>query len=70
MSDDLGPIAEALRRAVPPMPRDGPRRDLWPDLARRMTGRRVPWFDWMVGAAAVAASVGLPAVVPTLLYLL
>lgn len=70
MSDDLGPIKEALRRAVRPMPQAGPRRDLWPDLARRMTGHRVAWFDWMVAAAAVGASVGLPAVVPTLLYLL
>lgn len=70
MSDDLEAIKVALRRAVPPMSEEGPRRDLWPDLARRMTDRPVAWFDWIVAAAAVAASIGLPAVMPTLLYLL
>lgn len=35
-----------------------------------MTDRPVAWFDWIVAAAAVAASIGLPAVMPTLLYLL
>lgn len=70
MSEDLDRIKDALRRAVPPMAQEGLRRDLWPDLARRMTARQVVWFDWIIGAAALAASVGLPAVVPMLFYLL
>ena len=70
MSEDIGRIRELLRRGVPPVREEGLRRDLWPDVVRRMTARQVAWFDWIVAAAAVAASVGLPTVVPTLLYLL
>lgn len=70
MNEGLDAVKAALQRAVPPMPEQRPRRDLWPGVVRRMTVRRVTWFDWIVAAAAVAASVGLPAVVPTLLYLL
>lgn len=70
MIDDVERLKDVLRRTVPPMPEEAPRRDLWPDVVRRMTVHRVPWFDWMIAAAAVAASVALPAVGPTLLYLL
>ena len=70
MNDDVGRIKDVLRPGVPPTPEEGLQRDLWPDVVRRMTVRRVAWFDWIVAAAAVAASVGLPTVVPTLLYLL
>lgn len=70
MSDDIGRITAALRRAFPPVPEEGPRRDLWPDVMRRVTARRIDWFDWIVAAAAVGVSLGLPTVVPALLYLL
>lgn len=73
MNEDLGPIRAALRRGIPPRGAEAPRRDLWPDLARRLGRRsaaRVHWFDWIVAAGAVTAAVALPEVFPTLLYLL
>lgn len=72
MTRDLEGITEALRRAMPPVRVEGPRRDLWPDVARRMSGRPsgITWLDWVAGASAIAASLAVPTVIPTLLYLL
>ena len=73
MNEDLSRIKEALRRGVPARGAEVPRRDLWPDVARRLavrSGARVHWVDWIVAAAAVTAVVALPEVFPTLLYLL
>jgi hypothetical protein len=73
MIEDLKGIQEALRRAVPSLGGEAPRRDLWPDLARRMAGSReprVPWLDWIVAAGITAGAVAVPDVAPPLLYLL
>lgn len=74
MSQDLDDIKGALRRALPPIRDDGPplRRDLWPEIARRVHRRpwRITWVDWVAAAAAILAAASAPAMVPALLYLL
>lgn len=46
------------------------RRDLWPEMVRRMEQgeRRVPWFDWALLAAATACLLFVPQMIPMLLY--
>ena len=61
---------ETLRGAIPAMPREELRRDLWPDMLRRMKRPqvRVPWFDWALLGVAGAAAIFFPALIPALLY--
>ena len=61
---------ETLRGAIPRMPREELRRDLWPDMLRRMKQPqvRVPWFDWALLGVAGAAAIFFPALIPALLY--
>jgi hypothetical protein len=67
-------IREELREAVPPLDafENGAelRRDLWPDMLRRLERPRVrvPWFDWALLATAGAAAIFFPALIPALLY--
>ena len=72
MSQDFDAIKSVLRRAVPPIRDDGPRRDFWPHIAQRMSRRRwrITWVDWVAAAAALLAAASAPAMVPALLYLL
>jgi hypothetical protein len=52
-------IREALKKAIPPVSTDL-RRDLWPDVLRKLDTRpvavpwyRVPWYDWaLIGVSA------------------
>jgi hypothetical protein len=46
------------------------RRDLWPTVVRRIEkgDRGVPWFDWVLLGAAAACAIGLPHMIPMLLY--
>ena len=49
-------IREALRRAIPPVADRELKRDLWPQMLRRLEERpgQVLWFDWaLVGALAM-----------------
>jgi hypothetical protein len=59
-----------LREALPPLAQPELRRDLWPDMLRRLEEKpvRVAWFDWALLAAAGAAMVFFPGVIPALLY--
>jgi hypothetical protein len=45
-------------------------RDLWPQMLRRLDAHpfRVPWFDWALAAATVAALLLFPGAIPALLY--
>lgn len=45
------------------------RRDLWPEVLRRVEERqvRVPWFDWALAAAATTCLLLFPRVIPALL---
>lgn len=66
-------IRELLKSAVPPLRQAELESDLWPAMLRRLEERpgvlgRVAWLDWGLAAAAVAAFVFFPAVIPALLY--
>lgn len=72
MTDHETDLARLLRRAVPPLGAEQPRRDLWNEVRARLDQRerRMPWFDWAIAAAAAMGLAALPEVLPTLLYLL
>jgi hypothetical protein len=72
-ADEFAAMREKLRSAVPPLVEleneAELRRDLWPDMLRRLERPvRVPWFDWALLAAASAAAIFFPALIPALLY--
>jgi hypothetical protein len=73
-ADEFADVRRELRDAVPPIDELGPgaelRRDLWPDMLRRLERPqvRVPWFDWALLATAGAAAIFFPALIPALLY--
>jgi hypothetical protein len=73
-SDEFSDMREMLRDALPVLEQPELRRDLWPQMLRRMEERdlpaltRVPWFDWALLAAAGAALVFFPGLIPALLY--
>jgi hypothetical protein len=51
-------IREALKQSFPPVKTEL-RRDLWPDVLRKVDARQegVPWYDWvLVGLSAVIFS--------------
>jgi hypothetical protein len=73
-AEEFAAIRERLRDALPPLDRMGLeaelRRDLWPEMLRRLGQPqvRVPWFDWALLATAGAATIFFPALIPALLY--
>jgi hypothetical protein len=66
---ELRNLREVLKRGMGPA-RTELRRDLWPKTLRRIEERRqhVPWFDWVLAAAATACMLLFPHVIPVLLY--
>ena len=73
-ADEFASMRDRLREAIPPLDalENGAelRRDLWPDMLRRLERPRVrvPWFDWALLATAGAAAIFFPALIPALLY--
>jgi hypothetical protein len=72
---EFADIRDELRKALRPIDELGSgaelRRDLWPDMLRRLEQAstvRVPWFDWALLATAGAAAIFFPALIPALLY--
>jgi len=63
-------LREQLRATLQPLAEPELRRDLWPDMLRRMEQKpvRLPWFDWALLATASAAMAFFPALIPALLY--
>ena len=61
-----------LQREFPPLQNARLRRDLWPQMLRRVDAQpeplRVPWFDWALAAAVAAALLLFPNTIPALLY--
>jgi hypothetical protein len=68
--DEFVELRRKLRDALPPLTQPELRRDLWPEMLRRMKQRpvRVPWFDWALLAVAGAALAFFPRLIPALLY--
>jgi hypothetical protein len=73
--DEFADLRESLRGAIAPVRElengTEQRRDLWPDMLRRLEQAptiRVPWFDWALLGVAGAAAIFFPALIPALLY--
>jgi hypothetical protein len=62
-------LRQYLKATLPAVDREL-RRDLWPDLEKRLAKSKntVPWFDWILLGAAAAGLIALPQIVPVLLY--
>jgi hypothetical protein len=62
-------LRELLKKNMRPADREL-RRDLWPEIVRRMEKgeRQVPWFDWVLLAAATTCLLFVPQMIPMLLY--
>jgi len=66
-------IKALLKAAVPRIADEAePRRDLWPDVLRRIEREpaKVPWFDWALAAGLVMLVAAFPSAIPVLLYYL
>jgi len=66
-------IKELLKEAIPPVRDNHLRRDLWPQMHRKLEERpapvfTVPWFDWALAAILGAMLVFYPGSIPALLY--
>ena len=66
-------VKDLLKQAVPPVQDTELRRDLWPQMLRKLeehpaTVFIVPWFDWALAALLGAALVFFPGSIPALLY--
>ncbi len=48
------------------------KRDLWPEMLRRLERPpvRVPWWDWALAAALLLCLLLVPETIPAVLYLL
>jgi hypothetical protein len=59
-----------LKREFAPLKNAELQRDLWPQMLRRLDAQpfRVPWFDWALAAATIAALLFFPGAIPALLY--
>lgn len=62
-----------LKQAVAPVQNIELRRDLWPQMLRKLDEQplpihNVPWFDWALASLAAAALLFFPGIIPALLY--
>jgi hypothetical protein len=66
-------IEALLKAAVAPVKDAELRRDLWPQMLRKLDEQpspvdRVPWFDWALAGILGAALFLFPGAIPALLY--
>lgn len=66
-------VKELLQQAVAPVQDTELRRDLWPQMLRKLDEQpapfgKVPWFDWALTAIVSAVLVLFPSSIPALLY--
>jgi len=61
---------EVLRQSIGPVEDSELRRDLWPDMLKKLEKQpaRVPWFDWALAAILSALLIFFPGAIPALLY--
>jgi len=62
-----------LRQAIAPAKDTELRRDLWPQMLRKLEEQpapvvSIPWFDWALAAILGAVLVFFPGSIPALLY--
>jgi len=63
-------ISDLLKRSIAPITDTELRRDLWPDMLKKLSQQpvRVPWFDWALAAILSALLFVFPGTIPALLY--
>lgn len=63
-------LRQLLKSAAKPVGERELRRDLWPEMLRKLDegAAPVPWFDWVLVALVAAGLVFFPQVIPLLLY--
>jgi len=63
-------IHELLKRSIAPIGDTELRRDLWPEMLKKLSQQplRVPWFDWALAAILGALLIVFPGAIPALLY--
>ena len=72
-NEEINNMKELLKQAVAPVPDSELRRDLWPQMLRKLDEQplpvdSVPWFDWVLAAILSAVLIFFPGSIPTLLY--
>ena len=62
-------IRDALKQSFSPVNMEL-RRDLWPDVLRKLDARsvRVPWYDWALVGLSAAMLLGFPRLVLVFAY--
>ena len=71
--EDSKDIKTLLRAAIAPVQNTELRRDLWPQMLRKLDEQpsrpaHVPWFDWALAAVLGASLFFFPGTIPALLY--
>jgi hypothetical protein len=66
-------MKELLKQSVAPAKDTELRRDLWPQMLRKLDEQSlpassVPWFDWALAAILTAVLILFPGSIPALLY--
>ncbi len=63
-------MKELLKQAIAPVKDTELRRDLWPQMLRKLDEQpsRVPWLDWALVAILSALLLIFPNAIPALLY--
>jgi hypothetical protein len=69
MSEDNDRIRDALKQSIPSVNTEL-RRDLWPDVLRKLDLRpvRVPWYDWALVGLSAAMFLAFPRLVLVFAY--
>jgi len=72
MNEQDEALKELLRRAAPGPPGRELKRDLWPEMRRRIERPpvQIPWWDWALAAALLIGLLLFPETIPAVLYLL
>jgi hypothetical protein len=71
--EEINKMKELLEQAVVPAQDIELRRDLWPQMLRKLDEQPlpvngVPWFDWALAAILGAVIIFFPGSIPALLY--
>jgi hypothetical protein len=66
-------MKDLLKQAIAPVKDTELRRDLWPQMLRKLDEQSapavsIPWFDWALAAILGAVLVFFPGSIPALLY--
>ena len=70
MTQDDERIQELLKSSMGPVADPELKRDLWPEMLRKLEERstRASWLDWVLVALAMAWCLLFPQAIPGLLY--